>query len=446
MSSYLENNMVGKKVLIASLIPDTGHLTPLFQIANKLMLNGISVLAIVPVEAKTLANIFNVPAKYIGTTVPIEGRKYISKVANSNFVLSTMVYGPIYTDKYIIPLTVNGIKEFPVLECLSKEYGPDLILADTHIFSPEYRLLASSVGCPVVMHYSKGNNYYVQNSSLWTRPKVKASVQHALKDIASSVHYKIKKVFFRKHFESRKNSDYIVKNFRNSISSKEKSKEIYITTGLAGLEQIYLGDLIRHLDPDIKIFGAQKPFISWLGSEKILDWLDRPKAPIVVYISFGTMISPPEKTIESIVKSLLRYKVRVLLATPEEPRFISRYTEESVLWKNWVPQTAVLDHKSVVAFVSHAGATSVQEAFWFGKPMMCIPGLWDQFYCSWFIEQVKAGVWMGNSVKRVRFIDKCVDSLLNDDVVHQNIKRLSQEVRRSEANNDLVQEIKSAMG
>lgn len=445
MATDAQVNSSTKKVLIASLLPDTGHLTPLYLIAQKLMSNNISVLAIVPQEAKPLSEKFDVPAKYVGPTVPKDGREYISKMSQSNFMMRSFLYGALFHDRYIVPLTENGLREFPKLLSLSKEFAPDLILCDTHMFEEEYKNLASQLDCPIVLHYSKGSNYYAQDRKLWEQPETVYHLRRKLSRYYRPLYYRIKQLFFKNHLKEKSRSDKFIENFRKYNCLSSKGNETYLTTGIAGIERKYVGGLINLLDPSIKQFGVLKPYDHWSSASDVKSWLDKSNNHGVVYISFGTMISPPDRKLKPIVRAILKHNVRILISTSVRPEFTKHYSEENLLWRSWVPQTSVLGHESVKAFVSHAGATSVQETLWHGKPMMCLPGLWDQTYGAWFMEKVGAGVWMGNSIRRVKSVNKCVDFLLNDEKIKKNIRSLSEEVRASEANDDLVQEIKNVM-
>jgi MGT family glycosyltransferase len=58
-----------------------------------------------------------------------------------------------------------------------------------------------------------------------------------------------------------------------------------------------------------------------------------------------------------------------------DPEF--RDTPDNIEIHEWVPQPAVLKHADV--FVTHAGAGSCVEAFWFGVPMIAVPQGSEQF-------------------------------------------------------------------
>lgn len=51
----------------------------------------------------------------------------------------------------------------------------------------------------------------------------------------------------------------------------------------------------------------------------------------------------------------------------------------NVFVRSWLPQNDILADDRTKLFISHAGGLSTQEATWYGKPVLALPVMIDQF-------------------------------------------------------------------
>nr|AEB61487.1 UDP-glucosyltransferase [Lamium galeobdolon] len=115
--------------------------------------------------------------------------------------------------------------------------------------------------------------------------------------------------------------------------------------------------------------------LSWLGKQT------RPKS--VVYISFSTVATPPEKELVALAEALEACQFPFLWSLKEQAReslpdgFLERTTSFGKI-VSWAPQLQVLAHDSVGVFVSHCGWNSIIESISSGVPMICRPFFGDQ--------------------------------------------------------------------
>jgi UDP:flavonoid glycosyltransferase YjiC (YdhE family) len=127
-------DFAGKRVLLASLLPDTGHLNSLFQIAGALEERGAKAYPIAPDEAKNVVGRFAIGAEYLGEVISGQGKVALTNYSQAGELSRLFIRGPLVTRKYIIPLKANGLKKFNELVDNTLKFSPDLVFGDTHLF------------------------------------------------------------------------------------------------------------------------------------------------------------------------------------------------------------------------------------------------------------------------------------------------------------------------
>lgn len=149
-----------------------------------------------------------------------------------------------------------------------------------------------------------------------------------------------------------------------------------------------------------------------------LQWLEnqtRPKS--VVYISFGSVITPPEGELVALSEALETCRLPFLWSIREQGKrflpagFLER-TKEVGKIVEWAPQLEVLKHGSIGVFVTHCGWNSILESVTNGVPMICRPFFGDQKLNSRMVEdswkigvRVKGGVFSkSETVEALQFM------------------------------------------
>ena len=157
-----------------------------------------------------------------------------------------------------------------------------------------------------------------------------------------------------------------------SISSLAKTSALLITHGSP-----FLGDGLRPLHPN-SIQAALlscKPITENLPKH-LDDFLNNSEHG-VIFVSFGSVISPslmPESTRLMFVKVFKSVKQRVIwkwdVDMPDAP--------DNILVAKWLPQQALLAHRNLRLFITHAGAGSFQETICHKTPIVAVPINSDQ--------------------------------------------------------------------
>ncbi|GMN44194.1 hypothetical protein TIFTF001_013387 [Ficus carica] len=153
-----------------------------------------------------------------------------------------------------------------------------------------------------------------------------------------------------------------------------------------------------------------------------LQWLEKQKvAASVAYISFGSVMVPPQEELEAIAAALegsgvpfiwsLRDNVRQNL-----PNGFLEKTRKNGMVVPWAPQNAVLAHNAVGVFVTHCGWNSVMESIVGGVPMICRPFFGDQRLNGRMVQDVwEIGVRVDGGAFTKEGLENCLDLVLRQE-------------------------------
>ncbi|KVH95845.1 UDP-glucuronosyl/UDP-glucosyltransferase [Cynara cardunculus var. scolymus] len=132
-----------------------------------------------------------------------------------------------------------------------------------------------------------------------------------------------------------------------------------------------------------------------------LDWLDQQRERSVVYICFGTWVSPIGKTkvrnLAMALESSIHPFIWVLNPKWREglPKgYIERVSNRGRV-VSWAPQNEVLQHKAVGCYLTHCGWNSTIEAIQNKVKLLCYPIAGDQFVnCDYIVKIWQIGIKM----------------------------------------------------
>lgn len=116
------------------------------------------------------------------------------------------------------------------------------------------------------------------------------------------------------------------------------------------------------------------------ASSELRAWLEADERPVLL-VCFGSMLKGAP-ILAQVCQKFMRETVdgtkHRTLYVGWNPMDSGGSDEKDVRYERWIPQAAVLAHPRVRAFVSHCGATSVNEAIYHKVPIIALPFFHDQ--------------------------------------------------------------------
>jgi UDP:flavonoid glycosyltransferase YjiC (YdhE family) len=188
----------------------------------------------------------------------------------------------------------------------------------------------------------------------------------------------------------------------------------WVSTGLGPLEFERFGDRLKtHSRTPITFFGPVCPPIKTEIAGPLAEWLASASSQPVLFISFGTMLAPRQSHVDRLADGLRRVNAKALWVLASR---VSRHLSfpESIRVEHYVPQREVLESPAIRCCITHAGAGVVQEAILAGKPNVCMPFEWDQFYNASIVESLGVGRKIAVSDLTAKAVADALDSILRE--------------------------------
>ncbi|KAG4139411.1 hypothetical protein ERO13_D07G190700v2 [Gossypium hirsutum] len=167
----------------------------------------------------------------------------------------------------------------------------------------------------------------------------------------------------------------------------------------------------------------------WKEDTNCLEWLDHQKPNSVIYISFGSWVSPigdaKIKTLALTLQSLNRPFIWVLAKSWRHglPNGYSDTVSKQGKLVLWAPQFQVLQHKAVGLYLTHCGWNSTMEAIQCRKRLLCYPMAGDQFVnCKYIVKVWKIGV----KVKGLgqKDVEEAVKKVMKDEEMEERLRKI----------------------
>jgi UDP:flavonoid glycosyltransferase YjiC (YdhE family) len=430
---------------IVSFLPDTGHVVPLLRIGLAMERAGARVACFLPRACAGLRSQFPLDFRGGGPCTSPETLAIASRFAHSRASWLTISW---VLRRYFAALRYEASQSLGAVVAAVSAFAPDAILADPHGFAGWYRHLAQACGADLVLHGSEGTLRswqapVVQARGLPPRDPLRArlaALAARLERVAAGAVdravVRIAPPGWPERAETLENveralglvpgaphRDQALRPFHAShiwsphaprVPGAEPAayREHRITTGVAVLEarEARRGLVVPG---EVSLFGPLPGAASALPDD-LARWIARGEGR-VVYISFGTMLRVGRALAAAMFDALAALRLRGLWSIPavRAGALGDLLVPSHVRLEPHVPQSAVLQRREVACCVTHAGAGTLQESLWAGKPMLCVPALWDQFYNASWIEHRGAGLRLPLARVRAATLESCLAALVH---------------------------------
>jgi UDP:flavonoid glycosyltransferase YjiC (YdhE family) len=359
-----------KHVMFVSL-PLLGHANQMIAIAQELVCRGYQVSFVIAEEARQW--IANTNAHFIPWELRLETTDEGIDDNKQDLWQKSSQEPSIWRSEKIM---LNGLIDsyvsmYKTLKPIFQQYSPDLLVIDRAVI-PAIDL-AQQMNLPYIIQTRFLGNFVPANSKY---PRFGTSY---------SVHMNLWQRclnFFRPywlllHFLPAMRK---LNQVRSQCTDQKKLNDPFsqhpMIVGTAfGIE------IPRPLPPFVHLVGPIFPKTVKPLSPSLSKWLEEGKeSQGVVYIAFGTLATLEAWQAKALVEGLTDNRFRVLWSLPKNQQHLLPTLPSSFRIEDFVPQQTVLSHAAVRAFVSHCGMNSINEALYWGKPILALPFFGDQHY------------------------------------------------------------------
>ena len=145
----------------------------------------------------------------------------------------------------------------------------------------------------------------------------------------------------------------------------------------------------------------------------------------LIYLSLGTLGCADTVLMQRLIDVLSRTRHYFIISKGSSGDRLK--LSDSMVGESTLPQTKVIPLVDLV--ITHGGNNTVTEALHFGKPMLILPILWDQYDNAQRMQDLGFGL----RINTYRFVDEelliALDKLLNDTALRERMARLGERIR-----------------
>ncbi|XP_027368632.1 UDP-glycosyltransferase 82A1 [Abrus precatorius] len=180
----------------------------------------------------------------------------------------------------------------------------------------------------------------------------------------------------------------------------------------------------------------------WEEDLSCMKWLENQKPDSVVYISFGSWVSPigdaKLRNLALALEASARPFIWVLRSTWLQGLpvgFLERVVKQGIgRVVSWAPQTQILQHQSVACYLTHCGWNSILEALQFQKKLLCYPVAGDQFVnCAYVVKVWRVGLKLNGLGHKD--VEEGVLKVMEDEEMSSRLNKLYQRIMGMQGDN-----------
>ncbi|EPS71672.1 hypothetical protein M569_03087 [Genlisea aurea] len=282
---------------------------------------------------------------------------------------------------------------------------PDLVIYD--LFQPWAPRIAIGMGIPAVFFSMYNATFYSYYHHLYNHGTPETYPFSDAISLDEYERFRLGDLFV--HLKDAEH-EFVFGNFNLST-------EVVLVKGFGKMEEKYINYLSqmngkRILRTGPLFAGSSIGGVHSEKSSEILKWLSGKPESSTVYISFGSESFLSAKQMQQIGVGLEISPVNFIWvirfshlekARPVEEvlpeGFLDRNKEKGLIITEWAPQQAILGHRSVGGFVSHAGWSSTTESLLCGVPIVAMPLGSDQPINARLLAEAGVAVEVEKSVK-----------------------------------------------
>ncbi|XP_046351622.2 UDP-glucuronosyltransferase 1-2-like [Haliotis rufescens] len=173
--------------------------------------------------------------------------------------------------------------------------------------------------------------------------------------------------------------------------------------------------------PNVKLIGSLSATEPKPLPVEYKKFMDESKEGVVI-VSFGSNVkSLPDEISKRLLEALSRTNYRYIFKTDKKVK-VGPY----VLLTDWMPQSDLLAHPNTKLFITHCGASGLNEAFLKGVPMIGFPLFGDQPYNSMKVVYHGFGLKMDLKTFTVADLVSNINEVIQNSSYSQNIKKAAE--------------------